>query len=127
MNIFMKYESSLALTQKRHQLERLLERVFSQLVNLDCIGLDLTEEESELFLYMLEKSTNFKWASGDDPTEISYFSRETKRYLVIVNPKSSRIGEPFRRTLFHSDADKFDGKVLSVEGREKTNKSNFVR
>ena len=127
MNIFMKYESSLALTQKRHQLEDLLEIVLSQLVDLDCIGLDLTEEESELFLYMLEKVTNFKWASGDDPTEISYFSRETKRYLVIVNPKSSRIGEPFRRTLFHSDAYRFKGKVISVEGKEKMNRSNFVR
>ena len=125
MNIF--YESTTELIQKRYLLEELLERVFNELVYLDYIGLDLTEEESELFLYMLEKSTNFKWASGEDPTEISYFSRETKRYLVIVNPKSSRIGEPFRRTLFHSDADEFDGKVLSVEGREKTNKNNFVR
>lgn len=125
MNIF--YESSLALTQKRHQLERLLERVFSQLVNLDYIGLDLTEEESELFLYMLEKSTNFTWSSGAKPTEITYFSRETKRYLIIVNPDYSRRGGPFRRLLFHSDADEFDGKVLSVEGREKTNKNNFVR
>lgn len=125
MNIF--YESSLALTQKRHQLERLLERVFSQLVNLDYIGLDLTEEESELFLYMLEKSTNFTWSSGANPTEITYFSRETKRYLIIVNPGYSWSGGPFRRLLFHSDADEFDGKVLSVEGREKTNKNNFVR
>ena len=125
MNII--YESTTELILKRYLLEDLLERVFYELVDLDYIGLDLTEEESELFLYMLEKVTNFKWASGDDPTEISYFSRETKRYLVIVNPKSSRIGEPFRRTLFHSDADEFDGKVLSVEGREKTNKSNFVR
>ena len=125
MNIF--YESATELILKRYLLEDLLERVFYELVDLDYIGLDLTEEESELFLYMLEKVTNFKWASGDDPTEISYFSRETKRYLIIVNPKSSRIGEPFRRTLFHSDADEFDGKVLSVEGREKTNKSNFVR
>ena len=125
MNIF--YESSLELTQKRHQLERLLERVFSQLVNLDYIGLDLTEEESELFLYMLEKSTNFTWSSGAKPTEIPYFSRETKRYLIIVNPVYSRSGGPFRRLLFHSDADEFDGKVLSVEGREKTNKNNFVR
>ena len=125
MNII--YESTTELILKRYLLEDLLERVFYELVDLDYIGLDLTEEESELFLYMLEKVTNFKWASGDDPTEISYFSRETKRYLIIVNPKSSRIGEPFRRTLFHSDADEFDGKVLSVEGREKTNKSNFVR
>ena len=125
MNIF--YESTTELILKRYLLEDLLERVFYELAYLDYIGLDLTEEESELFLYMLEKVTNFKWASGDDPTELSYFSRETKRYLVIVNPKSSRIGEPFRRTLFHSDADEFDGKVLSVEGREKTNKSNFVR
>ena len=127
MNIFMKYESSLALTQKRHQLERLLERVFSQLVNLDYIGLDLTEEESELFLYMLEKSTNFTWASGDKPTKVSYFSRETKSYLIIVNPKTSWVGEPFCRNLFYSDADEFDGKVLSVEKRVETNKSNFVR
>lgn len=125
MNII--YESTTELILKRYLLEDLLERVFYELVDLDYIGLDLTEEESELFLYMLEKVTNFKWASGDDPTEISYFSRETKRYLIIVNPKSSRIGEPFRRTLFYSDADEFDGKVLSVEGREKTNKSNFVR
>ena len=125
MNIF--YESTTELILKRYLLEDLLERVFYELVDLDYIGLDLTEEESELFLYMLEKVTNFKWASGDDPTEISYFSRETKRYLVIVNPKSSRIGEPFRRTLFHSDADEFDGKVLSVEKRVETNKSNFVR
>ena len=125
MNII--YESTTELILKRYLLEDLLERVFYELAYLDYIGLDLTEEESELFLYMLEKSTNFKWASGEDPTEISYFSRETKRYLVIVNPKSSRIGEPFRRTLFDSDADEFDGKVLSVEGREKTNKSNFVR
>ena len=125
MNIF--YESTTELIQKRYLLEELLERVFNELVYLDYIGLDLTEEESELFLYMLEKVTNFKWASGDDPTELSYFSKVTKRYLVIVNPKSSRIGEPFRRTLFHSDADEFDGKVLSVEGREKTNKNNFVR
>lgn len=125
MNIF--YESTTELIQKRYLLEDLLERVFYELVDLDYIGLDLTEEESELFLYMLEKVTNFKWASGDDPTELSYFSKVTKRYLVIVNPKSSRIGEPFRRTLFHSDADEFDGKVLSVEGREKTNKNNFVR
>ena len=125
MNIF--YESTTELIQKRYLLEELLERVFNELVDLDYIGLDLTEEESELFLYMLEKVTNFKWASGDDPTELSYFSKVTKRYLVIVNPKSSRIGEPFRRTLFHSDADEFDGKVLSVEGREKTNKNNFVR
>ena len=125
MNIF--YESTTELILKRYLLEDLLERVFSQLVNLDYIGLDLTEEESELFLYMLEKSTNFTWASGANPTEIPYFSRETKRYLVIVNPKSSRIGEPFRRNLFHSDADEFNGKVLSVEGREKTNKNNFVR
>ena len=125
MNIF--YESTTELILKRYLLEELLERVFYELVDLDYIGLDLTEEESELFLYMLEKVTNFKWASGDDPTELSYFSKVTKRYLVIVNPKSSRIGEPFRRTLFHSDADEFDGKVLSVEGREKTNKNNFVR
>ena len=125
MNIF--YESTTELIQKRYLLEELLERVFNELVYLDYIGLDLTEEESEIFLYMLEKVTNFKWASGDDPTELSYFSKVTKRYLVIVNPKSSRIGEPFRRTLFHSDADEFDGKVLSVEGREKTNKNNFVR
>lgn len=125
MNIF--YESTTELILKRYLLEDLLERVFYELVDLDYIGLDLTEEESELFLYMLEKVTNFKWASGDDPTELSYFSKVTKRYLVIVNPKSSRIGEPFRRTLFHSDADEFDGKVLSVEGREKTNKNNFVR
>lgn len=125
MNII--YESTTELILKRYLLEDLLERVFYELVDLDYIGLDLTEEESELFLYMLEKVTNFKWASGDDPTEISYFSRETKRYLIIVNPKSSRIGEPFRITLFYSDADEFDGKVLSVEGREKTNKSNFVR
>lgn len=125
MNII--FESTTELILKRYLLEDLLERVFYELVDLDYIGLDLTEEESELFLYMLEKVTNFKWASGADPTEISYFSRETKRYLIIVNPKSSRIGEPFRRTLFHSDADEFDGKVLSVEGREKTNKSNFVR
>ena len=125
MNII--YESTTELILKRYLLEDLLERVFYELVDLDYIGLDLTEEESELFLYMLEKVTNFKWTSGDDPTEISYFSRETKRYLIIVNPKSSRIGEPFRRTLFYSDADEFDGKVLSVEGREKTNKSNFVR
>ena len=125
MNIF--YESTTELIQKRYLLEDLLERVFYELVDLDYIGLDLTEEESELFLYMLEKVTNFTWASGASPTELSYFSKVTKRYLVIVNPKSSRIGEPFRRTLFHSDADEFDGKVLSVEGREKTNKSNFVR
>ena len=125
MNII--YESTTELIQKRYLLEDLLERVFYKLIYLDCIGLDLTEEESELFLYMLEKSTNFTWPSGASPTEISYFSRETKRYLVIVNPKFSRIGEPFRRVLFHSDADEFDGKVLSVEGREKTNKSNFVR
>lgn len=125
MNIF--YESTTELIQKRYLLEDLLERVFYELVDLDYIGLDLTEEESELFLYMLEKVTNFKWASGASPTELSYFSKVTKRYLVIVNPKSSRIGEPFRRTLFHSDADEFDGRVLSVEGREKTNKSNFVR
>ena len=125
MNIF--YESTTELIQKRYLLEDLLERVFYELVDLDYIGLDLTEEESELFLYMLEKVTNFKWASGDDPTEISYFSRETKSYLIIVNPKSSRIGEPFRRTLFYSDADEFDGKVLSVEKRVETNKSNFVR
>ena len=125
MSIF--YKSTTELIQKRYLLEDLLERVFYELVYLDYIGLDLTEEESELFLYMLEKVTNFKWASGAKPTEIPYFSRETKRYLVIVNPKSSRIGEPFRRTLFHSDADEFDGKVLSVEGREKTNKNNFVR
>ena len=125
MNII--YESTTELILKRYLLEDLLERVFYELVDLDYIGLDLTEEESELFLYMLEKVTNFKWASGDDPTELSYFSKVTKRYLVIVNPKSSRIGEPFRRTLFHSDADEFDGKVLSVEGREKTNKNNFVR
>lgn len=125
MNII--YESTTELILKRYLLEDLLERVFYELAYLDYIGLDLTEEESELFLYMLEKSTNFKWASGEDPTEISYFSRETKRYLVIVNPKSSRIGELFRITLFYSDADEFDGKVLSVEGREKTNKSNFVR
>lgn len=125
MNIF--YESTTELIQKRYLLEDLLEKVFDELVRLDYIGLDLTEEESELFLYMLEKSTNFTWSSGTKPTEISYFSRETKRYLVIVNSKSSRIGEPFRRTLFYSDADEFDGKVLSVEGREKTNKSNFVR
>ena len=125
MNIF--YESTTELIQKRYLLEELLERVFNELVYLDYIGLDLTEEESELFLYMLEKSTNFTWASGASPTELSYFSKVTKRYLVIVNPKSSRIGEPFRRTLFHSDADEFDGKVLSVEGGEKTNKSNFVR
>ena len=125
MNII--YESTTELILKRYLLEDLLERVFYELAYLDYIWLDLTEEESELFLYMLEKSTNFKWASGEDPTEISYFSRETKRYLVIVNPKSSRIGEPFRITLFYSDADEFDGKVLSVEGREKTNKSNFVR
>ena len=125
MNIF--YESTTELIQKRYLLEDLLERVFYELVDLDYIGLDLTEEESELFLYMLEKVTNFKWASGASPTELSYFSKVTKRYLVIVNPKSSRIGEPFRRTLFHSDADEFDGKVLSVEGREKTNKNNFVR
>ena len=125
MNIF--YESTTELIQKRYLLEELLERVFNELVYLDYIGLDLTEEESELFLYMLEKVTNFKWASGDDPTEISYFSRETKSYLIIVNPKSSRIGEPFRTTLFYSDADEFDGKVLSVEKRVETNKSNFVR
>ena len=125
MNIF--YESTTELILKRYLLEDLLERVFYELVYLDYIGLDLTEEESELFLYMLEKSTNFTWASGASPTELSYFSKVTKRYLVIVNPKSSRIGEPFRRTLFHSDADEFDGKVLSVEGREKTNKNNFVR
>ena len=125
MNIF--YESTTELIQKRYLLEDLLERVFYELVDLDYIGLDLTEEESELFLYMLEKVTNFKWASGDDPTEISYFSRETKSYLIIVNPKSSRIGEPFRITLFYSDADEFDGKVLSVEKRVETNKSNFVR
>ena len=125
MNII--YESTTELILKRYLLEDLLEKVFYELVYLDYIGLDLTEEESELFLYMLEKSTNFTWASGASPTELSYFSKVTKRYLVIVNPKSSRIGEPFRRTLFHSDADEFDGKVLSVEGREKTNKSNFVR
>ena len=125
MNIF--YESTTELIQKRYLLEELLERVFNELVYLDYIGLDLTEEESELFLYMLEKSTNFTWASGAKPTELSYFSRETKRYLVIVNPKFSRIGEPFRRNLFYSDADEFDGKVLSVKGREKTNKNNFVR
>ena len=125
MNII--YGSTTELIQKRYLLEDLLERVFYKLIYLDYIGLDLTEEESELFLYMLEKSTNFTWPSGASPTEISYFSRETKRYLVIVNPKFSRIGEPFRRLLFHSDADEFDGKVLSVEGREKTNKSNFVR
>ena len=125
MNII--YESNTELILKRCLLEDLLERVFYELAYLDYIGLDLTEEESELFLYMLEKSTKFTWASGAKPTEIPYFSRETKRYLVIVNPKSSRIGEPFRRTLFHSDADEFDGKVLSVEGREKTNKNNFVR
>ena len=125
MNII--YESTTELIQKRYLLEDLLEKVFYELVYLDYIGLDLTEEESELFLYMLEKSTNFTWPSGASPTEISYFSRETKRYLVIVNPKFSRIGEPFRRVLFFSDADMFDGKVLSVEGREKTNKSNFVR
>ena len=125
MNII--YESTTELILKRYLLEDLLERVFYELAYLDYIGLDLTEEESELFLYMLEKVTNFTWASGASPTELSYFSKVTKRYLVIVNPKSSRIGEPFRRTLFHSDADEFDGKVLSVEGREKTNKSNFVR
>ena len=125
MNIF--YESTTELIQKRYLLEELLERVFNELVYLDYIGLDLTEEESELFLYMLEKSTNFTRASGASPTELSYFSKVTKRYLVIVNPKSSRIGEPFRRTLFHSDADEFDGKVLSVEKRVETNKSNFVR
>ena len=125
MNIF--YESTTELILKRYLLEDLLERVFSQLVNLDYIGLDLTEEESELFLYMLEKSTNFTWASGAKPTELSYFSRETKRYLVIVNPTTSWVGESFRRKLFYSDADEFDGKVLSVKGREKTNKNNFVR
>ena len=125
MSIF--YKSTTELILKRYLLEDLLERVFYELAYLDYIGLDLTEEESELFLYMLEKSTNFTWASGAKPTELSYFSKVTKRYLVIVNPKSSRIGEPFRRTLFHSDADEFGGKVLSVEGREKTNKSNFVR
>ena len=125
MNII--YESTTELILKRYLLEDLLERVFYELAYLDYIGLDLTEEESELFLYMLEKVTNFTWASGASPTELSYFSKVTKRYLVIVNPKSSRIGEPFRRTLFHSDADEFDGKVLSVEGREKTNKNNFVR
>ena len=115
MNII--YESTTELILKRYLLEDLLERVFYELAYLDCIGLDLTEEESELFLYMLENSTKFTWASGARPTEIPYFSRETKRYLVIVNP----------RTLFHSDANKFDGKVLSVEKRVETNKSNFVR
>ena len=125
MNII--YESTTELTQKRYLLEDLLERVFQELVILDYIGLDLTEEESELFLYMLEKRTDFTWASGAKPAEITYFRRETKRYLVIVSPKSSRIGEPFHKTLYHSDADEFDGKVLSVEGREKTNKNNFVR
>ena len=125
MSIF--YKSNTELILKRCLLEDLLERVFYELAYLDCIGLDLTEEESELFLYMLEKSTKFTWASGASPTELSYFSKVTKRYLVIVNPKSFRIGEPFRRTLFYSDADEFDGKVLSVEGREKTNKNNFVR
>ena len=117
MNII--YESTTELTQKRYLLEDLLERVFQKLAMLDYIGLDLTEEESELFLYMLEKSTDFTWASGESPTEISYFSRETKRYLVV--------GGPFRRILYHSDADEFDGKVLSVEKNECTNKNNFVR
>lgn len=125
MNII--YESTTELILKRYLLEDLLEKVFYELVYLDYIGLDLTEEESELFLYMLEKSTNFTWASGASPTELSYFSKVTKRYLVIVNPKSFRIGEPFRRLLFFSDADMFDGKVLSAEGGEKKNKSNFVR
>lgn len=125
MNIF--YESTTELILKRYLLEDLLEKVFYELVYLDYIGLDLTEEESELFLYMLEKSTNFTWASGASPTELSYFSKVTKRYLIIVNPTTSWVGEPFRRKLSYSDADEFDGKVLSVEGREKTNKSNFVR
>ena len=125
MNII--YESTTELILKRYLLEDLLERVFYELAYLDYIGLDLTEEESELFLYMLEKSTNFTWASGDKPTKVSYFSRETKSYLIIVNPKTSRVGEPFCRNLFYSDADEFDGKVLSVEKRVETNKSNFVR
>ena len=125
MNIF--YESTTELIQKRYLLEELLERVFNELVYLDYIGLDLTEEESELFLYMLEKSTNFTWAAGASPTELSYFSKVTKRYLVIVSPKSFRIGEPFRRNLFHSDADEFDGRVLSVEKVEEKDKTNFVR
>ena len=125
MNII--YESTTELILKRYLLEDLLERVFNELVYLDYIGLDLTEEESELFLYMLEKSTNFKWESGADPTEISYFSRETKRYLIIVTPTTSWVGEPFRRKLFYSDADEFDGKVLSVEKAEEKDKTNFVR
>lgn len=49
MSIF--YESKLAFVQKRPLLKELL----NGLKDSDYIRLDLTEEESELFLYMLEK------------------------------------------------------------------------